>query len=51
MGSNTFNPGLNIIKIPTKPKIIADHLLQPNFSLSIISEKIATIRGPLAKIA
>ena len=49
MGSNTFNPGLNIIKIPTKPKIIADHLLQPNFSLSIISEKIATIRDHLQR--
>ena len=51
IGSNTFNPGLNIIKMPTKPKMIADHLLQPNFSFSMINENIATINGPLAKMA
>ena len=42
--SKIFNPGLNIIKIPIKPIIIANHLLQPNFSFNMITDNIATIK-------
>ena len=50
-GSKTLEPGLKIIKIPINPIKIAVHLLHPTFSFKKKTDKAATIKGQLAKIA
>ena len=50
-GSKFIILGRNITNIPIKPKVMADHLLQPTFSLSIKTDNTVTINGPTANIA
>ena len=42
---NSTKPGLTTIKLPIKPTITADHLLNPTFSPKKIGDKAVVING------